>query len=66
MTTLAGPVLDVEIDDTPVATNGNLTIVDGDIFCEQGIMPCSLTTLYKYTIPVLKMYLVDNPSRKYV
>jgi uncharacterized surface protein with fasciclin (FAS1) repeats len=38
MTTLAGQVLDVKIDDTTVTINGNVTIVQGDIFCEQGIM----------------------------
>jgi uncharacterized surface protein with fasciclin (FAS1) repeats len=38
MTTLAGQVLDVKIDDTTVIINGNVTIVQGDIFCEQGIM----------------------------
>jgi uncharacterized surface protein with fasciclin (FAS1) repeats len=38
MTTLAGQVLDVKIDDMTVTINGNVTIVQGDIFCEQGIM----------------------------
>jgi hypothetical protein len=38
MTTRAGKVLDVEIDDTTVTINGNVTIVLGDIFCEQGIL----------------------------
>ena len=38
MTTLAGQVLDVAIDDTTVTINGNVTIVQGDVFCEQGIM----------------------------
>jgi uncharacterized surface protein with fasciclin (FAS1) repeats len=38
MTTLAGQVLDVKIDDTTVTINGNVRIVQGDVFCEQGIM----------------------------
>jgi uncharacterized surface protein with fasciclin (FAS1) repeats len=38
MTTQAGQVLDVKINDTTVTINGIVTIVQGDVFCEQGIM----------------------------
>ena len=38
MTTQAGQVLEVKINDTTVTINGNVTIVQGDIFSEQGIL----------------------------
>lgn len=38
MTTRAGRVLDVKINDATVTINGNVRIVQGDIFCEQGIL----------------------------
>ena len=38
MTTRGGQVLDVDIDDVTVTINGNVTIVRGDIFSQQGLL----------------------------